>query len=366
MKRIILITLALGLGLSAIAQEAAKKSVPEQTMKVGGFVMTQASYTSNATPSSTLNLRLARLQVTGKILGDFDYRLQLQVSGTSGSISGPRIVDAYVEWQKYTPFYVKFGQFKRAFTFENPMHPIEQGFYGYSQPTSYLAGMNDRVKEHASNGRDLGLQFQGDLFELDNHPLLHYQIGVYNGQGINVKDVDNNKDLIGGLWFIPVPGMRIGAFGWYGTYSRNGYLYAANTTQKSIVTLPRRRYAISGEYKVNDWTFRSEYIHSYGPAFAYAYGSNYTDIDNTLGYYSDAAYALVIAPIIADKFHAKARYDVYRDNKTWDRACAHYDVGLDYWFTKNLILSGIYSFVSDKRLANPNYSLFDFQLSFRF
>ena len=39
-------------------------------------------------------------------------------------------------------------------------------FRAYSQATTMLAGMNDRVGEHSCNGRDLGLQVQGDLFKL--------------------------------------------------------------------------------------------------------------------------------------------------------------------------------------------------------
>ena len=116
------------------------------------------------------------------------------------------MVDAWAEWEKYSFIKVKFGQFKRGFTFENPMNPWDIGFGAYSQATDKLAGMNDRVGEHSSNGRDLGLQVQGDLFksQKDGHAWLHYQIGAYNGQGINHADRNDNKDLIGGLWLSPV------------------------------------------------------------------------------------------------------------------------------------------------------------------
>lgn len=358
MKRVYsLIVLLMGLSVAAMAQETSK--APGLTTKFSGFVMSRYNYSSNANPSNSASLRVARVQAAGKIMGDFDYRLQVQVNGTSNSIGGPRIVDAYVEWQKYKAFYVKFGQFKRAFTFENPMNPIDQGFYGYGMSTSRLAGMNDRVNEHASNGRDIGLQFQGDLFEIADHPLLHYQIGLYNGQGINVGDVNDGKDLIGGLWFIPVEGARIGAFGWNGTYGRKfGGEYAE---------VKRVRYALSGEYKAKDWTFRSEYVHSYGAAFKNAYGGN-LDLNTTIGDKADAWYALVIAPIIPNTFHAKARYDVYRDSASWDRSYTAYDLGLDYMFTRNLVISAIGSYVNDRRLAagSHNYYMFDVQLSFRF
>ena len=144
------------------------------------------------------------------------------------------------------------------------MHPIDQGFMGYSQNVSKLAGFNDRVGEHASNGRDIGVQLQGDVFKTaSGRALLHYQVGVFNGQGINTKDVDNQKDVIGGLWVMPVQGLRIGAFGWTGSYARKG--------SDGIKSLDKNRYAISGEYVFDDWTFRSEYIHSTGYGFASVY-----------------------------------------------------------------------------------------------
>ena len=69
----------------------------------------------------------------------------------------------------------------------------------------------------------VGLQVQGDLFKSpdDGHNWLHYQLGVYNGQGVNHADRNDNKDLIGGLWLSPVKDLCIGAFGWAGEYSKD-------------------------------------------------------------------------------------------------------------------------------------------------
>jgi len=325
--------------------------------KLSGFVMARynAEMKKEAGNSNSFSLRLARVQVDGRILDDFNYRLQIQVNGTSNSIAGPHIVDAYVEWQKFKPFYVKVGQFKRAFTFENPMNPIDQGFYGYSKAIDKLASIGtDRVGEHTCNGRDIGIQFQGDLFpDASGRPWLHYQIGLYNGQGINVKDVNPQKDIIGGIWVMPVSGMRIGVFGWDGRYGRGD------------VRVPRKRYAISGEYKFDDYTFRSEYVHSYGPAFSEAYGSSSTALNEALGYKADAFYAMAIVPIEKNVCHVKARYDLYRADATWENSYAAYDLGVDYMFTRNLVISAVASYVYDRSI-NDKYLMGDVQVSFRF
>ena len=235
---------------------------------------------------------------------------------------------------------VKAGQFKRPFTFENPMHPITQGFMSYSQPISKLAGFSDRTGEQSSNGRDIGVQIQGDFLKNKaGRNLLHYQIGVFNGEGMNQKDRDNRKDIIGGLWVMPIQGLRIGAFGWTGSRAGVG---------------EKNRYALSGEYAKDDWTFRAEYVHNQGYAENRAKGDK-----------ADGWYALAIAPVIKNKLHAKARYDCYRDQKTWESSKTFYEIGADYLFNKNVQLNIEYARVNE-RATHTSYNLVDVELDFRF
>ena len=155
---------------------------------------------------------------------------------------------------------------------------------------------------------------QGDVLKNKfGRALLHYQVGVYNGQGINVKDVDNQKDIIGGFWVMPVKGMRLGAFGWTGSYARKG--------TDGIKSVAKRRYAVSGEYAANDWTFRSEYIHSTGLGFVTTYKQSSDlskdEINTQKGNKADGLYALVIAPLATKRLYVKARYDMYRQSAEW-------------------------------------------------
>lgn len=320
---------------------------------------------------------MARLSLEGRILKDFYWKTQIQFNGNTSTLgNSPRVVDAFAEWQKYPFFKVKIGQYKRPFTFENPMNPIDQGFMSYAQNVNKLAGFSDRVGEHASNGRDIGLQFQGDFIKnAAGRNLVHYQIGVFNGQGINVKDVDQRKDVIGGLWVMPVSGLRIGAFGWTGSYSRKGSWTAVTpegTTveKKGIRTLDRNRYALSVEYAANDWTLRSEYIHSQG----YSFKTTYQDVDDAkdctvntaAGDKADGLYALVIAPVVKKKFYLKARYDMYRPRAEWSTAKTQYEVGAHYDFHKNFRVGAEYAFVNDRSLQKPNYNMVDVEVDVRF
>ena len=92
------------------------------------------------------------------------------------------------EWTRYKEWQPRLGQFKRCFGFDNPIHPMMVGFGSFSQIAIKLQSIGDRIGEHVSNGRDIGFQMQGDLLpQADGHRLLHYQVGVYNGQGTNTR-----------------------------------------------------------------------------------------------------------------------------------------------------------------------------------
>jgi len=347
----------------ANAQEK-KKTIIElpqwvKDIKLSGYGMLQyQGLDKDGGKENSFQLRLARLSLDGKI-SDFQWKVQLQINGNTSTLgASPRLVDLWCEWQPRDFFRVKAGQFKRSFSFENPMHPITQGFMSYSQPISKLVGSSDRTGEHASNGRDIGVQIQGDFLKnASGRNLLHYQVGVFNGEGINRKDADNRKDIIGGLWVMPVSGLRLGVFGWTGSRVIS-YTDAATgtTTSRSV---PKNRYALSAEYVTDDdWTFRTEYVHSQG------YGA-----DLSAGDKADGIYALCIAPIIQKKLHVKARYDLYRDRKEWGSSKTYYEIGADYVFNKHVQLNIEYARVNDRTISNPdkhNYNLVDVELDFRF
>ncbi len=367
-----------GVGIEpALAAEGpdsvAKKTPIFSKPKFSGFAIAsyQATFQDNNN-SNTFNVRIVRASVEGKILNELYYKIQGQINGNTSTLgSSPRLVDYFMEWQRFDFFKVKLGQFKRPFTFENPMNPIDQGFMAYSQPVSKLSGFSDRTGEHASNGRDIGLQFQGDFLKnRSGRNLLHYQVGVFNGQGINVTDVDKKKDIIGGLWVMPVAGLRIGAFGWEGSYSRkNG---------KEVMSLNKHRYALSAEYKKGDLQLRGEYIHSTGQGFATTYQKPDDAKDLTIKTYSDndgnviandkadGFYALAIVPVIANKLMLKGRYDLYRPSATWGNSKTNYEIGLNFRFCKYFEIQSEYILTNDRSLAKHNYSSVYVQVSVRY
>ena len=347
-------------------QETQQKSVDIpawiNNIKFSGYGMLQyQGQDPEGNHSNSFNLRLARFILDGKI-GDFDWRAQIQ--GTNATGPGQptvQLVDLYAEWRKYPEFKVRVGQFKRAFTYENPTHPITQGWRGYADVINKLSAFGDRTGEKSSGGRDIGVQVSGDLFPNANgRKLFHYQVGIYNGEGVNQKDMDNRKDFIGGIWVMPIKGVRIGAFGWTG--SRGGMLDPLTGQKRSI---EKNRYALSAEYDLNEYTFRAEYIHSQGWGAA-SPGNNVREIDYSKGDKADGWYVFGIVPIVKSKLHAKARYQTYRNQKEWGTSVNQIECGLNYFFTKNLEMHLEYSRVNDRTLAKHDYNLVDMELDFRF
>lgn len=335
----------------------------QPTLKFGGYIMSKYSINDRKgqTSNGGFELRFIRLYADGHVYRDFYYKFQLEVNGAPGENKGPRVLDAFVEWQKYECFRIKLGQFKRSFGFENPMSPLAIGGGAYSQATMKLASINDRNGEGAfnkSSGRDLGVQIQGDLLPAsDNHKWLHYQIGLFNGQGINHADKNHHKDLIGGMWISPVKNLFIGGFGWNGKYSNEKFTEQENT----LKSVKRVRWGSGLKYE-GAWTLRGEYMSSVGGVTTDASASER----------SDAWYATIGIPV-SDKLKIFGHYDCYRDNKhAWSSLNSNYGVTGNYWLGKNLLFQLNYTFTDDRsarcgnKKLDSRYNTFDVQITARF
>lgn len=322
----------------ANAQQSLGEQIKEdfkQNTTIGGCIIGRAGWTDNEASNNEteFQVRSVRAHIAGKVL-DFGYMLQMEMTGVAGGKmeEGPHIVDAWVEWQKYDFLRIKIGQQKRAFTFENPYHPMDIGFGTYSQCVTYLGGYADKVGEQLSHGRDVGIALQGDLIPMADHKFLHYHAGIYNGQGCNHTDKNKHKDLIAGLWVEPMKDLLVGIYGWNG-----------NFVNSQGETLKRERWTAGLQYE-SDWSVRAEYI---------------GDRD------ADGWYALVGVPVV-DKFKVYGRWDVYRSDKSWNSTKTNYGLAAEYSVCKNLKLQANYTFTHDRLAIDRDYNAFDIQAYVRF
>lgn len=330
------------------------------TINFGGYIIAKYSISdrSGQTTNGGFDLRFVRLYADGHVFNDFYYKFQLEVNGAPGVDKGPRVVDAFMEWQKFDFFRVKLGQFKRPFGFENPYSPLKVGYGCYSQATMKIASIGDRNGEHKSSGRDLGVQIQGDLLPgADGHKWIHYQLGFFNGQGINHADKDHHKDLIGGLWISPIKDLAIGGFGWNGKYTNEKY---DATNPNHLKSVKRVRWGVGMKYE-SDWTVRGEYMSSVGGVVTNAAAPDR----------SDAWYATIGVPVIKN-LKIYGRYDCYRDAKTWSSLRTDYGISGNYHLGKNLIFQLNYTFTDDRTArraatrTDSRYNTFDVQVTAKF
>ena len=309
--------------------------------RFGGHIIGKYSYSDlkGSHGGDGFDARQVRAHVTGTILHDFKYRIQVELKNT------PSMRDYTLEWIHWEEFQIKVGQFKRGFSYENPIGPWGAEIGEFSQITRKFCatGTSDYSGETAQSGRDIGIQFKGDLFPVgkDRRRLLRYQAAIHNGNGQNTKDNNGKKDFIGSIHLQPIKDLYLGFFGWKGTYT------------KDQVTVDRNRWAIGANYEHEDWTVRTEYAHHKGHKL-----SDY-DADNntwTGKAKADAWYMMVGVPV-TQWFKAFLKYDVYRGDYTNSTATSIYSLCTNFNVHKNLVFQLQYNFVNDRsNPADKNYN----------
>ena len=139
---------------------------------------------------------------------------------------------------------LRFGQFKNSFSLENPLSPASVELVDVcSQPVTLLAGCFDPLLG-AQTGRDLGMMLFGDLLG----EKLHYELAIMNGQGMNCRDGNNDKDFIVKLEGRPLDGFRVVASAQKGRGHAVG-LAAWNPEIGIGDDYTRDRYSVGAEYK---------------------------------------------------------------------------------------------------------------------
>jgi len=184
--------------------------VLEHLPKISGYLQTGYEWSDN---SSTFFLKRIRLTLAGDIVREkLDYRLQFEFA------SSPKVVDAYVQYKPFGQLNLKVGQYKVPFSIENTDYPpLRLELIEYPMALQRLMGFSEPIGggTHSASGRDMGAMLWGGFFKRDGYCILNYDLGVFNGSGINTKDKNRSKDIAARLTVKPLRGLLLsGSYYW--------------------------------------------------------------------------------------------------------------------------------------------------------
>ena len=264
--------------------DANKKSFFAATgrpFEMTGYTQVRYQFQQQVGKIDGFDIRRARLDFQGNVNRYFSYRLLTDFAGS------PKIIDAFalIKIKDYLSFTI--GEAKIPLSLENQVADRQLELPDRSQVVEALIGRSTDVIGN-QNGRDIGVQAGGSLWKYANRFLFDYQIGLFNGAGMNVADNNNNKDLSGRLVAHPLKALSIGS----SFYSGTGFYGTPNAVNHN-----RNRTGLELNYENHRLLVRSEYIKGKDGAV------------NRSGWYAETGYF-----IIPSKFQLILKYDTYDPN----------------------------------------------------
>src|SRR5437773_5329497 len=142
-------------------------------------------------------LRRARINLTGDFAEQFDFKLEgdfEQSDGLNSSRTAFEGTDIFVNWHQFPWAQVKVGQWKAPFGLEQTTPDTSLYIIERSLPTGAI-----------TPERQIGVQLWGKPFAIvwpEQKDLLTYYAGIFNGNGRNISNNDNNNFMyVGRLEF---------------------------------------------------------------------------------------------------------------------------------------------------------------------
>ena len=312
-KLIPLLLLILGTSLVAAQEKTQSKNnlnnvvnTLKDRLTLEGYAQVAYSYDdTEGAKANTFEVKRAILMVRGKITDKWSCYFMYNFANTS------RVLEAYTEYKFLPELTVRIGEFKTMFSLENPMSPCSLELINCnSQAVNYLAGYDGSDPLYGSHtGRDLGLMVYGDLFD----KLITYHVALMNGQGINRKDGNNQKDIVGSLLVNPLSWLSVG-----GSFIKGKGCAVATSAMNPDIAVgqnyDRNRWAAGLKLHFKPIDVRSEYLR----------GKD--------GHVKSEGYYLTLSAHVLPKFDIIASYDYFNRNKTLEDKQTNYVAGVQWWF----------------------------------
>lgn len=311
-------------------------------------------------------LRRTRINLTGEFAEQFDFKVEGEFENSDGISSGRTAfsgADIFVNWHQFPEAQIKVGQWKAPFGLEQ------------LTPDPYLFIIERSLPTGAiTPERQIGVQLWGKPFTNvwpDQKDLLTYYAGIFNGNGRNTTNNDNNNFMyVGRLELMPFKGK---IFGQNSSLKLGGDVLnsrddaGTNISQSlnllvnddgslSPFVLPgadeRTAWSVDAWFNMGPFDLIAEYLEEYvdgrtvngvPPGFA-----NFT----TNGYYVQGSYFL-----IPKKLQAAVRWEDLNPGQMGNDGIHSITGGLNYYIHGDdlkLMINYIHTW-SDFREANPQF-----------
>lgn len=301
--------------------------------KVSGYIQAGYDYLWNedGTTTSTFHLRCARISLQGDIYkgakgAKASYRLQIDLCKELP------IMDLWVKYQPINQFGVQFGQFKVPVSIENTdYNATKLEFINYANTVQRLVRMSSSdLQGINSSGRDIGAMLYGGFIKKDGFSIINYEVGVFNGSGINTKDKNKSKDIAARLTIQPLQKLKIAAYYMGGETDASSLIekYPTMVVDNSGVNtkyLGYNRYGGGFDFNNKHIFARSEYI------------GGQTGAMRSEGVYAQVGYKFL------NKCSVGVRFDYFDENKADDGNQMNYSVAASYHPWKHLRLQAEYT-----------------------
>ena len=301
--------------------------------KVSGYIQAGYDYLWNedGTTTSTFHLRRARISLQGDIYkgakgAKASYRLQIDLCKELP------IMDLWVKYQPINQFGVQFGQFKVPVSIENTDYNATQlEFINYANTVQRLVRMSSSdLQGINSSGRDIGALLYGGFIKKDGYSIINYEVGVFNGSGINTKDKNKSKDIAARLTIQPLQKLKIAAYYMGGETDASSLIekYQTMVVDNSGVNtkyLGYNRYGGGFDFNNKHIFARSEYI------------GGQTGAMRSEGVYAQVGYKFL------NKCSVGVRFDYFDENKADNGNQMNYSVAASYHPWKHLRLQAEYT-----------------------
>lgn len=189
---------------------------------------------------NNFDVRRARLKVAAKPTDNTMAVIQVDAAGSSVTAKDAYIAYTFGIGDPYASMSITAGQYLLPFGYQ-----VLQSSSSRETPETATV-----IRKLFPSDYDRGVKVSSSL-----SARLLWEVGVFNGTGANVKDNNNNKDLVGRVRYSVNPEFNVGLSGYSGVATA-----VSSATPPVVTETVKTRYGLDAQYYLHNTTLKAEYI----------------------------------------------------------------------------------------------------------